>query len=79
LVRRFQKVHGTLLFDGGRVPLRKAKLRGASLSFAVRGVPGLGEKARFEGQVEGDRMRGSFSGAGDGWTAGRVVRGAEGG
>ena len=74
LVRRFQKVHGSLLFDGGRVPLRKAKLRGASLSFAVRGVPGFGAKARFEGRVEGDGMNGSFSGAGDGWTAERVAR-----
>lgn len=77
LVRRFQKVHGTLLFDGGRVPLRKAKLRGDSLSFAVRGVPGLGAKARFEGRVEGDGMIGSFSDAGDGWTAERVARQSE--
>jgi hypothetical protein len=79
LVRRFQKVHGTLLFDGGRVPLRKAKLRGDSLSFAVRGVPGLGEKARFEGRVEADGMSGSFSRAGDEWTAERLVRQAKSG
>jgi len=82
LVRRFQKVHGTLKFDGGRVPLRKAKLRGDSLSFAVRGVPGLGPKARFEGRVAGDGMTGSFFHAGEGapdparraWKAERTAR-----
>jgi SAM-dependent methyltransferase len=79
LVRRFQKVHGTLQFDGERVPLRKAKLRGDSLTFAVRGVPGLGEKARFEGRVEADGMSGSFSRAGDEWTAERLVRQAKSG
>lgn len=79
MVRRFQKVHGMLLFDGGRVPLRKAKLRGDTLNFAVRGVPGLKPKARFEGRVEGDGIAGSFD-AGDApsgslaWTAERVAR-----
>jgi hypothetical protein len=80
IVRRFQKVHGALLFDGGRVPLRKAKLRGDALSFAVRGVPGLRPKARFEGRVDGDVMVGSFD-AGSGvpeaqgeWTAERIAR-----
>lgn len=82
MVRRFQKVHGTLLFDGGRVPLRKAKLRGDKLSFAVHGVPGLGPKARFEGRVEGDGMTGCFFHVGNGspdparrkWKAERIAR-----
>ncbi|MDP9456742.1 MAG: SAM-dependent methyltransferase [Actinomycetota bacterium] len=80
IVRRFQKVHGALLFDGGRVPLRKAKLKGDALSFAVRGVPGLKPKARFEGRVDGEKMSGSFD-AGWGssktqrnWTAERFAR-----
>ena len=80
IVRRFQKVHGALLLDGGRVPLRKAKLKGNVLSFTVRGVPGLKPKARFEGRVEGDVISGSFD-AGDGppqaqcaWTAERISR-----
>ncbi|MDP8952722.1 MAG: class I SAM-dependent methyltransferase [Actinomycetota bacterium] len=79
LVRRFQKVHGTLLFEGGRVPLRKAKLRGDALSFAVRGVTGLRPKTRFEGRVDSDVMVGSFD-AGGGvpeaqgeWTAERIA------
>ena len=80
IVRRLQKVHGALLVDGERFPLRKAKLRGDVLSFAVRGVPGLRPKARFEGRVEGDTMVGSFDPEGKSpearfrWTAERVAR-----
>ena len=80
IVRRLQKVHGVLLADGERFPLRKAKLRGDVLSFAVRGVPGLRPKARFEGRVEGDTMVGSFDPEGKSpearfrWTAERVAR-----
>ena len=80
VVRRFQKVHGALLFAGRRVPLRKAKLRGDALSFAVRGVPGLRPKARFEGRVDGDAMVGSFDAGGGSpeargtWTAERIAR-----
>lgn len=80
IVQRLQKVHGVLSFDGGRFPLRKAKLRGDTLSFAVRGVPGLRPKARFEGRVDGDTMVGTFE-AGEGppearctWTAARLTR-----
>lgn len=71
LVRRFQKVHGTLAFDGGQVPLRKAKLRGDTLTFAARGVPGLGPKARFEGRVKGDELGGSFVAGSESLAAGR--------
>lgn len=80
IVRRFQKVHGALLFDGGRVPLRKAKLRGNALSFTVRGVPGLKPRARFEGRVDGDEIVGSFDAGGGSpearysWTAERITR-----
>lgn len=80
LVRRFQKVHGKLLFDGRRIPLYKAKLRGDALSFAVRGVPGLEARARFEARVEGDKMSGFFGGGRPGspvWTAERVAPQAE--
>ena len=79
IVRRFQKVHGALLSGGARFPLRKAKLRGDALSFAVRGVPGLRPKARFEGRVDGGVIVGSFD-AGDGppearpeWTGERIT------
>ena len=78
IVRRFQKVHGSLLLEGERFPLRKAKLRGDTLSFAVRGVPGLRPKARFEGRVDSGTIVGSFDN-GDGppearcaWTAERI-------
>ena len=77
IVRRFQKVHGTLSFDGGHAPLRKAKLRGDALTFAVRGVPGLRPKARFEGRVDGDAILGSFDAGSpqtrSEWKAERVV------
>ena len=80
IVRRFQKVHGTLLSGGARFPLRKAKLRGDALSFAARGVPGLRPKARFEGRVDGGGIVGSFNAA-DGplearqeWTGERTIR-----
>ena len=80
IVRRFQKVHGTLSFDGARVPLRKAKLKGDVLTFAVRGVPGLKTRARFEGRVSGDAIVGSFDAGGQlpqtgfTWTGDRVAR-----
>ena len=80
IFRRFQKVHGTLDFDGARVPLRKAKLRGDALSFAVRGIPGPKPKARFEGRVDGDAITGSFCTGGEPpearrmWTGERVAR-----
>jgi SAM-dependent methyltransferase len=80
VVRRFQKVHGALSFDGERVPLRKAKLKGDALSFTVRGVPGMKPKARFEGRVEGDAIIGSFDAgnggldARNGWMAERAAR-----
>ena len=83
IVRRFQKVHGTLSFDGARVPLRKAKLNGDALTFAVRGVPGLKPKARFECRVNGDAMVGSFDAGGwspqmgSTWTGERVARQVE--
>ena len=80
IVRRLQKVHGTLSFDGARVPLRKAKLKGDVLTFAVRGVPRLRPKARFEGRVDGDAILGSFDAWGESpgarrtWTGERVAR-----
>lgn len=80
VVRGIQKVHGSLLVDGERVPLRKAKLKGDVLTFTVRGVPALGGKARFEGRVEGDGMSGSLcSGGGrtdvrQEWSAERTAR-----
>ena len=80
IVRRFQKVHGTLIFGEGRVPLRKAKLRGDAVSFAVHGVPGLKPKARFEGRVSGDAIIGSFDAGGAPpearrtWTGERTAR-----
>ena len=81
IVRRFQKVHGTLIFGEGRVPLRKAKLRGDALSFAVHGVPGLRPKARFEGRVSGGAIIGSFVDTGGAppearrtWTGERTAR-----
>jgi hypothetical protein len=80
VVQRFQKVHGTLLVEGERAPLRKAKLRGDALTFTVRNVPALGGKARFEGRLEDDAISGSFySGGGSPetcreWTAERIAR-----
>jgi hypothetical protein len=59
IVRRFQKVHGTLLVEGERYPLRKAKLRGDALTFTVRNVPALG-KAHFQGHIKGNNLSGAF-------------------
>jgi hypothetical protein len=79
LGQRFQKVHGTLLADGLRYPMRKAKLGGDRIGFTVRKVPGLGAKARFDGRVIGDsitgtlEIRGGPANAGHGWTAERVA------
>ena len=79
LGQRFQKVHGTLLADGLRYPIRKAKLGGDRIGFTVRKVPGLGAKARFDGRVIGDsitgtlEIRGGPANAGHGWPAERVA------
>ena len=79
LGQRFQKVHGALIADGRRYPIRKAKLGGNHIGFTLRKVPGLGTKARFDGRVIGDRItgtleiRGGPANAGHGWMAKRVA------
>lgn len=71
--QRFQRIRPALS-GGGRVT--DARVRGDSVAFTLRGVPGTGG-ARLRGVVEGGRMAGSAD-DGSNWTARRVREAEEG-
>ena len=65
LEQRFQELRGTLTADGDTLALADLRLRGDSLSFRVGGHPRRDPGLRFEGRLEGDRIRGRVADAAD--------------
>ena len=65
LTQEFQKVYGTLLIGGKRVPISDGRLRGDNISFSVG-------KTKYSGRVDGNSMTGELSGGATGkWSAAR--------
>lgn len=64
LTQEFQKVHGTLMIGGKRVPISNGRLRGDNISFEVG-------KAKYNGRVDGNTMTGEMVGPSGPWSATR--------
>jgi SAM-dependent methyltransferase len=73
ITQQFQKIGGSMVSGGKRIPLRDARLEGDRIEFTVDRMNGRSDPMRFTGRIRGDQIEGMAGESGTRIAAGQIA------